>query len=680
MSGRAVRACLLAIAYVALTGLFTYPAVLELGTQHIGEAGGDAKGYLWNYWWMKTALERGVSPFETDAIFHPIGIGLAFHALGALQGVEHVFLGFLFGDVAAANLVVLWTFPASALATYLLARAAGAGVAGSFLAGVVFAFCPYRLARLAGHYDLLGTEWIPLYVLALWKLGESERLSLPWLVAAGVFAAANGYTASTYLVFLLCFTILFAAFHPRVIPRALASWAVSAVLLLPLIQQAYADRASWTYEPYPGADRYVADLAGYMTPSPRQNFLGAIAGHAFDRNLTETTVFAGYLVAASAIAALVLRRKIPGASFWLGSAFLFFILSLGSRLRVGGLDTGVPLPFSLFTAIPVLDELRAPSRFAVVTMLSLAMLLAHVWTRAMTRFGREVPLTLLASGILVLEYLALPTPLFPADVSPVYRELAKEETGTVVEIPGIEQSPLETMYHQTFHEKPIFIGNAARVPREKREYYLGLPLVRPLIDLRKGKLELSAGLIERDRESARSVARFLGLGYFVIDRGYEKRGVVSYLEEVLPVDRWYEDEQILVLATRRSELPPDPDVLDAGAPFSRQHFESGFLRPEREEEVWFRWANRERSTILFRRPEGARRAILELAPREGLSFEVEAQLDGKPLGRRALAPGWQEAEFLLPEADAEGGVERLTLHWSSLRDGAAARVRAFRLE
>jgi hypothetical protein len=84
------------------------------------------------------------------------------------------------------------------------------------------------------------------------------------------------------------------------------------------------------------------------------------------------------------------------------------------------------------------------------------------------------------------------------------------------------------------------------------------------------------------------VARFLGLGYFVIDRGYEKRGVVSYLEQVLPVDRWYEDESVIVLETRREALPPDPRVVEADAPFSRQHFESGFLRPEREGGVSFR--------------------------------------------------------------------------------------------
>jgi len=244
------------------------------------------------------------------------------------------------------------------------------------------------------------------------------------------------------------------------------------------------------------------------------------------------------------------------------------------------------------------------------------------------------------------------------------------------------------MYHQTFHRKPIFIGTAARIPREKSEYYLGLPLVRPLIDLRKGKIDLEPSLLERERESAPMVARFLGLGYFVIDRSYEKRGVVSYLEQVLPVDRWYEDENFIVLATRRDELPPDPQVLEANAPYSRQHFESGFLRAEREGEVSFRWANRERSTLLFRRPSrGADVAILEVAPLEGLALSVEARLDGRKLGSRELAPGWQDTAFPLPAALSQGSVERLSLRWSSVREASArdprrlaARVRALRLE
>ncbi|MGH9332231.1 MAG: hypothetical protein ACRD21_00575 [Vicinamibacteria bacterium] len=677
---RALAACLLALAYVSLTFLFTYPLAFHLGTHHVGEARGDAKVYLWNYWWTEKALtELQVSPFETDAIFHPIGIGLAFHTLAFLQGVEYALFGVFTSDVVASNLVLLATFVASALATYALAREVGARATGSFLAGVVFAFCPYRLARLSGHYDLLGTEWIPLYVLALWKLAQKDRFSPSLALGAGAAAAACGYTASTYLAFLALFTLLFLGFHARrlrdLAPRVAAVGAVALLLLAPLLRQASIDWRSWTYEDYPGADRYVADLGSYLMR------------RSFDDNLTETTVFAGYLVTAFAIAGIALRKRIEGIFFWLVSALAFSVLSLGSSLHVGGRDTGLPLPFALVASSPILDQLRAPSRFSILTMLALAVVFALVWTHAARRRRFDWLAAAFASALLVGEYLTAPIPLFAAETHPVYRDLQQVEGRlTVVEIPGIEQAPVETMYHQTIHEKPIFVGTAARVPREKSEYYLGLPLVRPLIDLRKGKIELGPELVAEERKTAPAVARFLGIGYFVIDRGYERRGVVSYLEQVLPVERWYEDERLVVLRTRREELPPDPHALDADAPESRQHFESGWLRAERDEEGGFRWAHRERSTILFRRPSSSvDLVVVEAAPLEGLRLSVRAGLDGRRLGVRELEPGWRELLFPLPPPRAEGAVERLSLHWSSLRAASerdprrvAARVRAIR--
>jgi hypothetical protein len=686
--GRAARAGLLALGYLALALLFTHPLAGNLGTHHVGEAGGDAKVYLWNYWWTKTALSESTSPFETDRIFHPIGIGLAFHTLGVLQGIEFIPLSLLAGDVAGANLVLLWTFLASALFTYALARHAGASVDSAFLAGMVFAFCPYRLARLAGHYDLLGTEWIPLYALLILKLSERKRWSAPLAIASGAALAACGYTSLTYLVFLALFTALAIAFRRGLLVRAAAAGMVALFLLSPLLIQAHRDRTSWTYLRYPGADRYSADLASYLVPSPKQTLLGPGLGRAFDDNLTESTVFAGWIAAAFACYALFRRKRIPGVSFWLVSSAVFFVLSLGSSLRILGGDSGIPLPFQLLAALPLLDNLRAPSRFAIMVMLGLAVILALAWSQV-SRSWRFRSLAAAGLGaLLALEYLALPTPLFLSGANPVYARIAVSETATVVEIPGIEQAPVETMYHQTIHEKPIFVGTAARVPTEKSDYYLGLPLVRPLIELRKGRLTIDSALLERERESAPHVARFLDLGYIVVDRDYEKRGVVAFVEAVLPVERWYEDESLVVLRTRRSELPGDPSVLQAGSAHSRQHFESGWLRPESEGGLSFRWADRKRSTILFRRPSSRVRSLtLVMAPLEGIAQSISIDLDGRSLPPRALHPGWQDVVVQLPEARAPGAVERLRLRWASLAPASerdprrlAARVREVRLE
>ncbi len=203
MKWRRIRPFILLGLYALLTILFTYPLAWHVGTHHVGEDGGDARVYLWNYWWVEKALtDLGTNPFESDYIFYPVGIGLSLHTLGFLQGLLHIPLNEAVGPVAGANLIILWTFVASAIGAYLLARTLGASRTGAFLAGVVFAYCPYRLARLAGHYDLLGTEWIPFYVLALLMALRTEENRWLYLLGAGTLAAACGYTALSYLVFL----------------------------------------------------------------------------------------------------------------------------------------------------------------------------------------------------------------------------------------------------------------------------------------------------------------------------------------------------------------------------------------------------------------------------------------------------------------------------------------------
>lgn len=670
---RAARACLLILVYLALTFSFTYPLAWHFDTHHVGEAEGDAKMYLWNYWWVKKALfELGESPFQTDMIFHPIGIGLSLHTLSAAQGVAYAPLSTLTGPTVAANLIVVWTFMASALATYALARRLGAGVAGSFLAGLVYAFCPYRLARLAGHYDLLGTEWIPLYVLLLLKVKDRPRFPIALSIAAGVVAAVCGYTALSYLAFLALFTIVLLAFYRneawRLAPRLALVAVVVVVSLAPLLSQMYRDLSRWSYPAYPGASRYAADLASYVVPPPSSSLL---PGRGFGDNLTEATVFPGYVLLV--LAALGWRHR-----FWTIVAVVFFVLSLGSSLHVAGSDTGIPLPFWVISQTPLLENLRAPSRFVLVTVLALAMMMALSW-KPRRRFTTAV-----IAGAIVIEYLAVPTPLFQSRAREVDTLMANDPSkATVVEIPGIEQLPAATMNHQRAHGKPIFVGTAARVPVEKSEYWFGLPLVRPLIDLRKGRLELTTGLIERERGTAPEVARFLGIGYFVIDKGYAKRGVVELVREVLPVRTAYEDVRLLLLEVRSNELPPNPMEIDAAGAVSRQHFESGWMRPEPEGEAGFRWAHRERSTILFRRPASASAVEVVVAPLEGGADRVDAELDGRALETIELRPGWQTIRWSLPPSIDR--VERLSLRWSGLgraseRDPRylAARVRELR--
>ena len=698
---RASLSLSLVLIYAGLTVLFTYPLVWFLTTHHAGEAGGDARVYLWNMWWVDKALtDLHTNPFETDFIFYPLGIGLSLHTLGLSQGLLFIPLKALLGEVAAANSILLFTFVASALGMYALARYLGASRLGAFLAGIVFAFCPYRLARLAGHYDLLGTEWIPFYTLFFFKALGEKSLDVRLLLATGALAALCGYTTLTYLVFLALLSGLYVLWRLILdwrdrrdlapIGRSALIGLVATVLLLPLLIQVNQDLSSWRYPAYPGSDRYGADVAAYAVPGPQQNLLGDSLGRSFDSNLTEATIFPGYVLLLVLVGALSTPHVRRDYVFWFVAAGVFFLLSLGSSLKIAGWESGIPLPFALFQELPLLEHLRAPSRLSIVFMLCAAVLLGASWSLWMERVRKpllRVFLTgLLAIG-LVAEYLAIPVPVFTAEVAPIHRQLAEEqEQFTVMEIPGIEQVPERLMYHQTVHGKNIFIGTAARVPPEKTAYYFGLPLVRPLVDLRKGKIALSAELISKQSELAPGVAAFLGLRYLIVEKAYAKRGVLEFLEKTLPLDRTYEDEERIGLRVREEELPDAPRSIDPGAPDSRMYFATGWSRAERAEGRSFRWASETQTTLLLRRPDDSVTAVVvEISPLEGNDQSVTARLDGTLLGEATLSPGWSEVRWTLPSRTRR--VEKLVFRWKVLRQTSeadprrlAARVSSVRFE
>ena len=629
---------LAALAYVLLTALFTWPLPYFFSTHHAGASGGDARIYLWNLWWVRKALvDLHASPLQTDWIFYPVGIGLALHTLALLHGALYVPLSALLGDVAAANSIVCATFVASALAAYALCRRLGSGPEGAFLAGVAFGFCPYRLAHLAGHYDLMSTEWIPLYALVFLVLMEPGARRIGLALLAGAVAAACGYTNLSYLVFLIFLSLLYAAWLAvtkrqravTVVSRGAIVGATAAVLLLPLAIGAARDLASWRYLPYPGAGRYVADLAAYVRPGPAQTLLGPYLGRAFDRDLTDTTVFPGYLLLAAGLAAAAQARSRRGLGFWVLLGGIAFLLSLGPSLRAGGRDVGLPLPFVVLQHVPLLEHLRAPSRFSILVVLALAVLLAAGWTAWLAHVRRgsvRLLLTAAAAGLMAAEYLAVPIPVFQAGVPAMFARIAAEPGDfAVTEVPGIDQAPGHLMYDQTVHGKRVFIGTAARVPVEKTSYYFGLPLVRPLVDLRKGRLEMDEGLLAREKEAAPRVARFLALRYVVVEHAFAERGVVAFLEQVLPVARVEDDGERVLLRIAPEALPPLPWRIEAGAPESRMYFESGWTPPSAGDEARTRSPSGPRSTILFRRPSAeVRRLVLEMAGGSELSWPLAA--------------------------------------------------------
>jgi hypothetical protein len=126
---------------------------------------------------------RHHDPFTViDQFAHPIGIGMYSQPVTDVTGT---LIARLSGAVAAYNWLILLTFPLSAAAAYLLARYLALAPAGAALAAIAYAFSPFHVAQAAYHPHIAQTQWLPLYLLALWRcLDDASPLAIAFLGAA----------------------------------------------------------------------------------------------------------------------------------------------------------------------------------------------------------------------------------------------------------------------------------------------------------------------------------------------------------------------------------------------------------------------------------------------------------------------------------------------------------------
>jgi hypothetical protein len=193
-AGRRPTPWLLALAgYTTLTLIVTWPLALRLSSVVPHDAG-DPLLNTWILWWNAYTMpltERWWSP----PMFWPMrgAMALSEHMLGlSLVATPLQWLGA--GPVAAYNLLFLLSFPLCALAAHALGYALTGRHDAAAIAGLTFAFNPYRTSQLS-HLQILWSFWMPLALMALHRYagdGRARWLALFAAMWAGE-ALSNGY-------------------------------------------------------------------------------------------------------------------------------------------------------------------------------------------------------------------------------------------------------------------------------------------------------------------------------------------------------------------------------------------------------------------------------------------------------------------------------------------------------
>ena len=567
--------CALA-AYALLTLLFTYPIVFQLST-HLPGDGGDTNVFIWNLWWVRKAVTQlHANPFWTDYIFYPEGVSLVFHTLVPFNGLLGIPLQAFASLITANNCIILLSFVLSGYGAYLLIRFLIADRLSAFLGGMIFTFCPYKFAHLLGHFNLVSTEWLPFYALALLKLTNNNRreATCPSLLCA-VFLLLIALCDLYYLIYALMLTALLAVYRIRTEGfhafrkqegRSLAT--ASSLFLIgfaPILVMGALEllrEGPVTIRGWAGATGFQADLLAFVTPSPLHPLLGPlvrpIAGH-FSGNLAEATVFAGYLPLALAVVAIAkLRATEPWVRFWSFALLVFFILSLGPFPRILGKGIKlIPLPYHLIMRTPIIGNLRVPSRFAIMVMLSLAILSAFSCRRLFSGLGSNVARALtflLIVGTIAFEYLAIPFPTFKPVAPRIYEQIAKEPGEfTILEIPlgrtsgtlkGVGQFHSSFLYYQTVHEKKLVGGLVARAPVAKIRSLEARPLLRKILEL-QGENPSPDTTEDRSDHIPPDDLAALKVRYVIIHPPFDQSRVRDYVEANFAVQKISEENGVV---------------------------------------------------------------------------------------------------------------------------------------
>jgi len=544
---------LVLVLFVVLALILTWPLAAHLSTKLPGTAtwAFDESTFVWNIWYFKHALlDLHSSPLHSDLIWHPLGIDLVLYTYNFFNALVGMPLLLAFNAVAASNITVLLASVLSGVGAYLLAlhvlRGALPGAvashlrAGAVLAGVIYAFASNRAVYAAlGHYDMVTTQWLPLY--ALYFLRTLRRPNLKNAVLAGLFFALAALAEMIFASFLALLSLILLLASWRGLQQrgrslvmvgaaALVAIAIWSPALVPIVREFTG--GDYALEGWGESIKLSADVAGLVTPTNLNPLLGGneASGQNWQDALRAVekgegrfgdinTVFLGWMTLALALTGALLARRRLAA--WIWSALIFGLFVLGPLLQVYGryrfsadglLPEGVtfPLPFALLHFIPFVNANRAPNRFSVLLMLALAILAAYgvAWFVAKVTTGRRhsgavrtsavsaaspsVVLSVLLAGLVILEHLAVPLPMTDARIPEVYHSIAAEEGDfAIIQLPlgwrnsfgvlGSEQTNLQ--YFQTGHAKRMIGGNISRAPAFKMAYFDRLPLFKAVTDL-----------------------------------------------------------------------------------------------------------------------------------------------------------------------------------------------------
>ena len=217
-------------------------------------------------------------------IFYPEPLTLAYSEHLTAQVLQILPVYALTGNIVLSyNLLFLSTFVLSGLGTFLLVRELTGSARAAFVAGLLYAFAPYRIGQFS-HMQVMSSQWMPFALYGFRRHFDTRRA---WPLAAAALAlVAQNWSCGYFLVYFAPFVAAYVLYEvaDRGMWKDIRLWAsmgaAAAVVLgatLPFLLP-YLELREHGFGPRPLGEvaHYSADVYSYLTAHEEQSFWGSI--------------------------------------------------------------------------------------------------------------------------------------------------------------------------------------------------------------------------------------------------------------------------------------------------------------------------------------------------------------------------------------------------------------------
>ena len=465
-----------AVGFALVTRVMAAPLV-DLDNLSDASYPGDARLLIWTLAWDAHALLTGAPLFDANMFFPQAGaLDWAEHHIGIGVFAAPVY-ALTHDPVYAYWCVWLAAFVLNGLAMQALAFRITKDAVASFGAGLVYAFCFFRMHHAHGHVQMLWTWALPLALLVADRWVERPTVGRTATVTAlVVIQALSGWYLAVDVALLLLVAAPFLRIRHPLTPRHAATGAVAVAVAVPAVlwfAGAYTHLSGNSLAEVMGNS---ADVASYLVP-PENTSLGRWI--AANTSLTprwiwgEQTLYAGMV-------ALVLGTIGTWGWFRRPDRLTAAVAVAGGIALALSLGPGIAghMPFDYFATLPVMGLLRAPARMALLVMLALSVLVAVGAAYLRTRWHRPATVLLTVAAVLGLwesHVVGFPGGTPPREPVPaVYTRLASLPAGPVLSLPTYRFAPdnfreADYLLFSTAHWFPIVNGFGRHEPPSHKE-------------------------------------------------------------------------------------------------------------------------------------------------------------------------------------------------------------------